>query len=204
MDIDKYALPPDVLYEIKKITYEEWQEKKRKLWEHEQMIAAKRERASAGQGARSRSPARSSSRTPSPKNKGTGKGKLKSKNAVPTPAESIAASPAVADSIEGNDSRQRDHTSGQEEHSDTEVIAPPPAADAANDGQVNDNDNGINNNEHDDGLVDFGSPAEEVKMETEEPTEQGEVEESATPAASSEYHMVTEANVEQNTIIDVS
>ena len=67
----------------------------------------------------------------------------------------------------------------------------------------NNNDNG----EHDDGLVDFGSPAdnaEENKMETEEPTEQGEVEESATPAASSEYHMVTEANVVQNTILDVS
>ena len=66
---------------------------------------------------------------------------------------------------------------------------------------MNDNND---NGEHDDGLVDFGSPAEEVKMETEEHTEQGEVDESATPATSSEYHMVTEANAEQSLTIDVS
>ena len=40
-------------------------------------------------------------------------------------------------------------------------------------------------------------------METEEPTEQVATEESATPAASAEYHMVTEANAVQTTTIDV-
>ena len=65
------------------------------------------------------------------------------------------------------------------------------------------NDNGINNDEHDDGLVDFGSPAEEVKVETDEPIELVATEESTTPAAGAEYHMVTEASAMQTTTIDV-
>ena len=40
-------------------------------------------------------------------------------------------------------------------------------------------------------------------METDEPIELVATEESATPAASAEYHMVTEANAMQTTTIDV-
>ena len=204
MDRNGYALNLEVLLEIGRIDQETYDAKMRSRWEHEQIVADNKGKGKGGKGARSRSP-RSSSRTPSPNNKGTGKGKLKGKYAAPTPAESMAASPAVAEPIEGNDSRQRDHTSGQNDQSDTEPIAPPPADDTATDGQANDNDNN-GNGDHADGLIDFGSPspiAEDNRMETEEPTEQVATEESATPAASAEYHMVTEANAMLTTTIDV-
>ena len=207
MDRNGYDLNPEVLLEIGRIDQETYDAKMRSRWEHEQMVADNKGKGKGGKGARSRSPARSSSRTPSPNLKGTGKGKPTGKSADPTPAEAIAETtantPATADSIEDIDRRQRDHASGQDDQSDTEPIAPLPADDIATDGQANDNDS-KGNGDHDDELVDFGSPADEVKMETEEHTEQGEVDESATPAASSEYHMVTEANVVQNTILDVS
>ena len=204
MDRHGYALHLEVLLEIGKIDRDTYDAKMRSKWVHEQILADNKGKGKGDKGARSRSPARSNSRTPTPNNrKGKGKGQLKGKDAAPTPAESIAASPAVAEPIEDIDSRQRDHTSGQSDQSDTEPTAPPPADDIATDGQANDNDS-KGNGDHDDELVDFGSPADEVKMETDEHTEQGEVDESATPAASSEYHMVTEANVEQSTTIDVS
>jgi hypothetical protein len=200
MDRRGYALHLDVLLEIGKINQETYDKKMRAKWVHEQILADNKGKGKGDKGARSRSPARSSSRTPTPNNrKGKGKGQLKGKDADPTPAET------TADSIEGNDSRQRDHTSGQNDQSDTEPIAPPPADDTVTDGQANDNDNN-DNGEHDDGLPDFGSPApiaEDDRMETEEPTELVATEESATPAASAEYHMVTEANAMQTTTIDV-
>ena len=72
------------------------------------------------------------------------------------------------------------------------------------------------NAEYNDGLADFGtSPAPEgeeeeaegTKAETEETMEQAEKEEAEkgepeTPAADTEYHVVTEANVEQSLTLD--
>ena len=156
----------------------------------EQTVADNREKGKGGKGGkrdRSRSPSGSNPRTPPPK--GKGKGQLKGKDAAPTPAESIAATPAITDSLTDADRRQRDHTSGGDEQSDAEVAAPPPADNTAEEPA---NMEGIEDN---DNLPDFGSPSIEPKEETDEPMGQTADVTTVAPAADAEHTVVTGVDI---------
>ena len=190
MDNENYALPLEHLLEIDAITQEQYDSSAKAKWEHDQKVADSREKGKGGKGGkrdRSRSPSGSNPRTPPPK--GKGKGQLKGKDAAPTPAESIAATPAITDSLTDADRRQRDHTSGGDEQSDAEVAAPPPADNTA---EVPVNMEGIEDN---DNLPDFGSPSVEPKEETDEPMGQTADVTTVAPAADAEHTVVTGVDI---------
>ena len=133
MSRDNYALPPCIRLEIDEITQEEHDDIMRRQYEHDQLVLDNKGKA-GGKGLRTTrsrsprsSPARSNPRTPTPDNANDNSGKGRGKGKGPTPAESTAATATPADVLGGADSRQRDHTSGQDEASDTEVNAPIPA-----------------------------------------------------------------------------
>ena len=101
---------------------------------------------------------------------------------------------ATTDALGSTDSRQRDHTSGQDEQSDAEVIAPPPADTTIAEEQVDKEDN-----DNIDNLPDFGgSPAEikeaidEATVETNETMEQADQD---MTAADGDYNVVTGADI---------
>ena len=191
MDEDNYALPLEHLLEIGAIDQETYDASARAKWEHDQRVADNREYGKGAKGGkrdRSRSPSGSNPRTPPPK--GKGKGQLKGKDAAPTPAESIAATPAITDSLTDADRRQRDHTSGGDEQSDAEVAAPPPADNTAEEPA---NMEGIADN---DNLPDFGSPSIEPKEETDEPMGQTANVTIVAPAADAEYTVVTGVDID--------
>ena len=202
MDADDYALPSHVRLEIGQITRADYEAMQRRKYEHDQKVEENKGKAK-GKGnndARSRSP-RSNSRTPTPDRVNENKGKGRGKGLAPTPAESIAAPAATTDALGSTDSRQRDHTSGQDEQSDTEVVAPPPADTTISEEQVDKEDN-----DNIDNLPDFGSSPAELKEETDETqVEHNETMEQAdqdmTPA-DSDYNVVTGAVIAQNPTIN--
>jgi len=178
----------------------------RRQHEHELLVEDNRNRGERN--ARSRSPrARSGAReisnprTPTPDHVNDNRGKGQGKGFDPTPAESIAVAEATTDALEGTDNRQRDHTSGQDEQSDAEAIAPPPVDTTIGEEPVDKEDN-----DNIDNLPDFGGSPAEIKEETDEATAETnetmeQVDQDMTPA-DGDYNVVTGAVIAQNTTID--
>jgi hypothetical protein len=210
MDRDKYALPPPVRLEIGTITEEEYKDMMRRQYEHDRLVEDNKGKA-GGKGKRTRSrspkgnggasPTRSNPRTPTPDNANDNRGKGRGKGLAPTPAESIAVPAATTDALGSTDSRQRDHTSGQDKQSDAEVVAPPPADTTIAEEQVDKEDN-----DNIDNLPDFGGSPAEVKEETDETqVENNETMEQADQemtAVEGDYNVVTGAEITQDPTID--
>ena len=206
MDHDKYALPPPIRLEIGIITQEEFEIMERRQYKHDQLVEeskrkGQRTRSRSPKGSGSVSPTRSNPRTPTPDNANENRGKGQGKGLAPTPAESIAVTAVTTDALGSTDSRQRDHTSGQDEQSDAEVVAPPPADTTTAEEQVDKEDN-----DDSDHLVDFGSSPAEVKEETDETqVEHNETMEQADQemtAVEGDYNVVTGAEITQDPTID--
>ena len=207
MDHDKYALPPPIRLEIGIITQEEFEIMERRQYEHDQLVEenkrkGQRTRSRSPKGTGSVSPTRSNPRTPTPDNANENRGKGQGKGLAPTPAESIAVTAVTTDALGSTDSRQRDHTSGQDEQSDAEeVVAPPPADNTTAEEQVDKEDN-----DDSDHLVDFGSSPAEVKQETDETqVEHNETMEQADQemtAVEGDYNVVTGAEITQDPTIE--
>ena len=207
MSDDNYALPPCIRLEIDEITQEEYNDIMHRQYVHDQLVLDNKGKA-GGKGLRTTrsrsprsSPSRSNPRTPTPDNANDNSGKGRGKGKSPTPAESMAATATPAYVLGGADSRQRDHTSGQDEQSDAEVVAPPPADTTMAEEQVDKEDN-----DNIDNLPDFGGSPAEVKEETDETqAENNETMDQADQdmtAADGDYNVVTGAAITQNQTID--